>query len=83
MEEFEKCYDIFVKTEDMTFLLEEYNKILINKDETVCVLEPKGQYTGTALGIDKNGELLVKKEDGTVVNVYAGEVSVRGVYGYV
>ena len=38
---------------------------------------------GTALGINKSGELLVKKEDGSVAEVYAGEVSVRGIYGYV
>ena len=56
---------------------------LINRDKRVCVLEPKGQYTGTALGIDKNGELIVRKDDGEIVSVYAGEVSVRGVYGYV
>ena len=36
-----------------------------------------------ALGIDKNGELIVRREDGTSEHVYAGEVSVRGVYGYV
>lgn len=29
------------------------------------------------------GELLVEKEDGTITEVYAGEVSVRGLYGYV
>ena len=33
--------------------------------------------------INEDGELLVEKEDGTVTAVYAGEVSVRGVYGYV
>ena len=27
--------------------------------------------------------LIVRKEDGTIEEVYAGEVSVRGVYGYV
>lgn len=83
MKEFERCYGIFLKTEDMTWLMDEYNEILINRDKRVCVLEPKGQYTGTALGINKNGELIVRKDDGEIVSVYAGEVSVRGVYGYV
>lgn len=36
-----------------------------------------------ALGINKDGQLLVEKEDGSQTAVYAGEVSVRGVYGYV
>ena len=47
------------------------------------VLDPKGQYEGTALGIDNEGSLLVKKKDGTVASVISGEVSVRGIYGYV
>ena len=47
------------------------------------MLEPKGEFEGTALGINDFGELLVKTRDKEVVTVYAGEVSVRGIYGYV
>ena len=83
MEEFEDCYQEFLKTEDLSRLMKEYNSLLINKDQKVCVMEPKGRYTGTALGVDANGELIVKKDSGETVSVYAGEVSVRGVYGYV
>ena len=32
---------------------------------------------------ESNGELLVKTEDGSVKKVMSGEVSVRGIYGYV
>ncbi len=39
-------------------------------------------YTGIARGITDTGELLVETEQGMVA-VNAGEVSVRGVYGYV
>ena len=42
------------------------------------MLDPKGAYTGTALGIDPEGELLVKRDDdGKTVKVWSGEVSVR------
>ena len=34
-------------------------------------------------GINKKGELIVEREDGVLINVFAGEVSVRGIYGYV
>ena len=51
--------------------------------KTVCVLDPKGEYRGKALGIDEEGCLLVEKENGEVVHVLSGEVSVRGIYGYV
>ena len=57
--------------------------MLANRDREVCVLDPAGTYRGTALGIDREGSLLVKKEDGSLASVISGEVSVRGIYGYV
>ena len=47
------------------------------------MLDPKGSYEACADGINRRGELIVRKDDGETVNVYAGEVSVRGIYGYV
>ena len=66
-----------------TSLQEAYNRLLVNMDREVRVLEPGREYNGTALGIDAFGCLLVRREDGTEEKVYAGEVSVRGIYGYV
>lgn len=83
MERFEENYEIFLKTEDMSGLTEPYNRLLVNKGEKVRVLDPKGEYDGLSHGINEIGELIVEKQDGSVENVYAGEVSVRGIYGYV
>ena len=83
MEYFEKYYNLFEQTEDLSLLIDEYNRLLVNRDQVVRVLEPGHEYTGTALGINKEGELLVRCEDGHIEEIYAGEVSVRGVYGYV
>lgn len=83
MECFEKYYAVFSRKETMSELLDEYNELLVNRDAGVRVLDPKGEYGGTARGINNEGELLVEKEDGTMEKVYAGEVSVRGIYGYV
>ena len=47
------------------------------------VLEPGNEYNAHALGINEKGELMVRTEDGGRRNIYAGEVSVRGIYGYV
>jgi BirA family biotin operon repressor/biotin-[acetyl-CoA-carboxylase] ligase len=80
---FEEYYRVFVKTCDMSGLMEEYDRILANREKQVCVLDPKGEYQGLALGIDREGNLLVKREDGSIVPVFSGEVSVRGIYGYV
>ena len=67
----------------MSRLKEDYNRELANTGREVLVLDPRGQYEGTALGIDDEGSLLVRKRDGTVAPVISGEVSVRGVYGYI
>lgn len=83
MKAFEKYYDSFLKTLDFSRLLEPYNKLLVNCGREVRVLDPKGEYTGISRGINRTGELLVELADGSVKEVYAGEVSVRGIYGYV
>ena len=83
MDAFEEDYDSLMACQDLTGIIESYNNMLINRNARVRVLDPKGEYEGEACGITKTGELLVKTADGTVVQVYAGEVSVRGIYGYV
>lgn len=83
MESFEKYYDRFIETADMTGLMEEYNARLVNLGNEVCVLAPSGEFRGIAEGISKTGGLIVRLPDGTKTEVISGEVSVRGVYGYV
>ena len=83
MAAFERYCEVFMKTTDMSGLLEDYNGKLANCGRTVRVLDPAGEYSGTAIGIDREGELLVEMEDTTVRRVLSGEVSVRGIYGYV
>ena len=84
MEELERIYEIFQKTEDLSELYEEYNQICVNCGRKIRVLEPGHEYTGVAEGINQDGELMVVRDDtGEKVSVYAGEVSVRGFYGYV
>ena len=80
---FEDYYEKYVAAGNLAPLKEDYEAFLLNRNNKVRVLEPGHEYTGRSLGINEEGELLVEKEDGTVTAVYAGEVSVRGVYGYV
>ena len=80
---FEKNYKTFLETLDMSGLREAYQTYLQGIGGQVRVLDPAGEYTGISRGINDRGELLVEKEDGEIVQVYAGEVSVRGLYGYV
>lgn len=80
---FEEYYEKYIAAGNLAPLKEDYEALLLNRNNKVRVLEPNHEYTGLSLGINEDGELLVEKEDGTVTAVYAGEVSVRGVYGYV
>lgn len=83
MERFEENYETFLKTGNMQGLIKSYNDLLVNKEAQVRVLDPKNVYEGISHGINELGELIVEKQDGNIENVYAGEVSVRGIYGYV
>ena len=80
---FARNYESFLAAGDLTGLLNVYNEILANRDRQVRVLDPKEPYEGVALGINARGELLVRKADGSISEVYAGEVSVRGLYSYI
>lgn len=83
MKRFEDFYEAWEEETKRPGLVDRYNSLLVNRDREVCVLDPKGEFRGIARGVNAAGELLVELEDGRVVEVYAGEVSVRGIYGYV
>lgn len=80
---FELYYERFLETLDMSGLMEQYNALLVNCGREVRVLDPQEEFTGISAGINERGELLVERQDGRLETVYAGEVSVRGIYGYV
>ena len=83
MKRFEGNFDTYMKSFDLSLLKDEYEERLINKDKTVKVLDPAGEYEAIAKGITIGGALIIEKEDGCISEINAGEVSVRGLYGYV
>ncbi len=83
MERFEENYAIFLKTEDLSGIRDAYNHMLVNRGREVRILEPGNEYNAHSAGINKLGELVVTTEDGEEKHIFAGEVSVRGIYGYV
>jgi BirA family biotin operon repressor/biotin-[acetyl-CoA-carboxylase] ligase len=82
LECFEKDYAVFLETEDLEGLMKEYNALLVNTQKQVRVLDPKEPFEGKAIGITKKGELIVDTWESRKL-VSSGEVSVRGIYGYV
>lgn len=85
---FEPDYEAFLQAGDLSPLQEEYNRACVNVGRKVRVLDPKGEFTGTAKGILADGRLIVtpdgKPGDGSGDQfIESGEISVRGVMGYV
>ena len=80
---FEKYYEDFLKAGNLSLLRKDYDALLVNRDRQVKILDGASEPVMTALGINDEGELVVKDSDGSISTVRAGEVSVRGIYGYV
>ena len=79
---YEKYYKMYLKTCSLSAIKEYYDRYLLNIDRKVTVIEHNGSYEAVAKGIDEDGELLVER-DGRLIKVMSGEVSIRGVFGYV
>lgn len=82
MSYFEQYYDTFLKTQDLSALVREYDELLVNRNKSVRVLDPKEPFDGKAMGITPKGDLIVDTWESRKL-VSSGEVSVRGIYGYV
>ncbi len=81
-EEFVPCYETFVREQSLEFVREEYERWLVNRDREVRVLDPAGPWEGIARGIGTRGRASGGDEGGPAAGD-SGEVSVRGLYGYV
>ncbi len=80
---FEEYYEKFLKTEDLQGLEDEYNARLINRGKEVKIVEKEQETVLKAIGVDRNGGLVVEDTEGNRRAIISGEVSVRGLYGYV
>ena len=83
LRKFQEQYEIFLENGDLRSICKGYNARLVNVGREVIILDKESEYTAKATGINHQGELLIEKQDGTKEAILSGEVSVRGVYGYV
>lgn len=88
--QFDRYYEAYVRLGNLTAIKDDYDKYLVNIDRQVRVVDCTGGRAvleGICRGIDEEGNLLIEteSEDGSrrVEKIVSGEVSVRGVYGYV
>lgn len=80
---FEKYYEMFCEAGNLSTIRSEYEERLVNRNKEVYIIEKDNKIKRTAIGIGDEGELIVKDEAGNEEKIIAGEVSVRGIYGYV
>ena len=63
-------------------IMERYRTDCVTIGKEVSVVRGDEIRHGRALDVDPDGALVVEYDDGTVASVNAGEVSIRGMYGY-
>lgn len=80
---FEKLYTDFLEKGSISVSVEicKANSILLGKE--IRVISRKGEALRKAVDINEDGELVVEDEAGNRETVFSGEVSVRGIHGYI
>lgn len=78
---FEEYYDIFLK-EGFSPLLDLYKSYCITLNKELLLDYNGEKINAKAIDISQDGNLIIKKDD-ELIEVSSGEVSVRGLFGYV
>lgn len=83
LNEFEYVYEAFIRNGSIEDFLEGYKtrSAVLGKD--IRVIYKKEELLGKAVDISAEGHLVIKLEDGSTKEIISGEVSVRGLYGYI
>lgn len=68
---------------DLSSVKKEYNEKLAGLGDYVEILGNGTEQIGISRGITDMGQLIVEFPDGKRKEIISGEVSVRGLYGYV
>lgn len=82
LEELDRVYAA-LRSGDLAEYLTAYRRDCVNLGKTVQLIGGEARETVTAVDVDETFGLVVRMEDGTEKTVRSGEVSVRGLYGYV
>lgn len=83
LEKFEPYYMAYKEAPTLEMILPAYKRYCITLADKVKIIDSIKEYIATPLDISIDGSLIVKTEDGEEKTIFSGEVSVRGIYGYV
>jgi len=82
LEELDRVYEA-LRSGNLEAYLASYRRDCVNLGKTVQLIGPEGRETVTAVDVDEAFGLVVRTPEGDEKTVRSGEVSVRGLYGYV
>jgi len=80
---FEMLYEKFLKIMDLSFMIERYNHICVNVDQELRIIEHGNIKQVRGIKVTDQGGLMVRNKEGNTEIIYAGDVSIRGINGYV
>jgi BirA family biotin operon repressor/biotin-[acetyl-CoA-carboxylase] ligase len=80
---FEHCYKNFIEASSIEGFLKEYKERSALLGREVTASSSFLSLKGKVLDITKEGQLLLQLEDGSMKEIISGEVSVRGLSGYI
>lgn len=83
VKEFEKLYYDFIDSGSIKKSIDICRRKSATLGKRVKVINRNNEIVADALDITDNGQLLIKKENGDIIKIMFGEVSVRGINGYV
>jgi BirA family biotin operon repressor/biotin-[acetyl-CoA-carboxylase] ligase len=83
LEEFERLYLDFLYTGSIKKSLKVCKKYSATLGNKVRIIYREKEILAEAIDITEKGELLIKDDFGEIKKVISGEVSVRGLYGYI
>lgn len=83
LDSYEKYYNMLINEGNLEKIITEYKKLCVNIGKEVVATGTDEATEGIATDITEKGELVIQKKDGNTVAVNSGEVSVRGIYGYI
>ncbi|MBV4436973.1 biotin--[acetyl-CoA-carboxylase] ligase [Clostridium tyrobutyricum] len=81
--EFEKLYDEFQENFTVTKSIEICKKYSAVIGNDIKILHSGKEFYATAIDIEENGELVVQYKDGSIEKLISGEISIRGLNGYI
>lgn len=83
LKQIEKEYEKYLQANSLKNIYEAYNEILVHRDMKVKIVKGKKETEATTIGINEHGALLIRHVSGKMDNIKAGEISVRGIHGYI